>query len=149
MSLPGNNPARRGFTLLELMVVLVLLGLAASLVGPRFDGLLNFVRGADRVQMLADTLRAARNDAVRLGLPHTVEVDYLNAQLRTVAGGRTENLAWGDANTLLQPGLPDPALKTVRFLPSGSAQRSVHLPVGGEGDQTVHVVGPTGRVWVE
>ena len=65
---PSRKPGERGFTLLELLVVLVILGLLAALVGPRlFDQLdRSKVRTAEtQVHLLKSALDTMRLDIGR------------------------------------------------------------------------------------
>lgn len=71
---PRTRTPRRGFTLIEVMVALVLLGLMASVVGPE---LARFVAGgADRtVRDLLAAAELARDRAVTSGEPVTLAVE--------------------------------------------------------------------------
>lgn len=85
---------RRGVTLLELLVVVVLLGLGAALVAPALR-----VSGRPQLDPLQEALQAARRDAVRRG--ETVQVrrddgqwDVTPAGLCLPAAGPAEPGAW-------------------------------------------------------
>jgi type II secretion system protein H len=65
----GKPSCRRGFTLIELILVLTLLAVAASLIAPRFSG---FVRGRaldSEARRLLSLTRAAQSRAISEGMP--------------------------------------------------------------------------------
>mgnify|MGYP000110819166 CR=1 FL=1 len=62
----------RGFTLLELMVALVVLGIAVSIAVPSFGGLIERQRIDSSLDVLLRGLRSARQDAVERNRPVTV-----------------------------------------------------------------------------
>ncbi|MBU0484149.1 MAG: prepilin-type N-terminal cleavage/methylation domain-containing protein [Proteobacteria bacterium] len=55
---------QNGFTLLEVMIVLLLIGLVTGLVVPRFGGTLSSMQARSAVKKIATILRYARNQAV-------------------------------------------------------------------------------------
>jgi len=71
----GSPWDRRGFTLIELILVLTLLAVAASLIAPRLSG---FVRGRaldSEARRLLSVTRAAQSRAVSEGMPMLLWVD--------------------------------------------------------------------------
>ena len=58
-----RTPAAAGFTLLELLVVMVLIGLMTALVAPRLAGTLSTTSARASVKRIAAALRYARNHA--------------------------------------------------------------------------------------
>ncbi|UAW99018.1 GspH/FimT family pseudopilin [Halopseudomonas nanhaiensis] len=62
----------RGFTLLELMVALVVLGIAVSIAVPSFGGLIDRQRIDSSLDVLLRGLRSARQEAVERNRPVTV-----------------------------------------------------------------------------
>jgi prepilin-type N-terminal cleavage/methylation domain-containing protein len=74
----GSTCARRGFTLAELVVVLVLLGIMLAVVTP---ALLTSGTERDAATMLAGTLESARTTAIRTASPVDVVVDPTAARI--------------------------------------------------------------------
>jgi general secretion pathway protein H len=71
-----QRPARaRGFTLMELLVVLVIASLAISLVGPAFQRLLPGLTLEAESRKLAGLLRHARSQAILSGAPVAISQD--------------------------------------------------------------------------
>ena len=64
-----------GFTLLEMIVVLVIIGLAVALVGPRTGNVTPQVQLRASVQRLSAELRIARSEALRTSMAQTVTID--------------------------------------------------------------------------
>lgn len=117
--------AERGFTLLELMVVMVLLGLMAGLAYPRLFG-----RGPSleqATQVLVKDLRRAREEALAEGRARVLDLEALAAGLP--AGFHLQG-----------EGMP------LVFLPNGAASGAL-LRLEGKGDaRLVEVDWLTGRI---
>lgn len=72
----------RGFTLMELLVVLVIAGLALSMVGPAFQRMLPGVGLEAETRTLAAMLRHARSQAILSGVPASISRDEASGGLR-------------------------------------------------------------------
>ncbi|SDS39935.1 GspH/FimT family pseudopilin [Pseudomonas oryzae] len=72
----------RGFTLMELLVVLVIAGLAVSLVGPAFQRMLPGVGLEAETRTLAAMLRHARSQAILSGAQVSISTDADTGGLR-------------------------------------------------------------------
>ncbi|HBD10927.1 MAG TPA: type II secretion system protein GspH, partial [Porticoccaceae bacterium] len=76
-SRPGLTMTNRsGFTLLELLVVLVVISLATALVAPAFNRGLDNFRGQQHMRELASTLRNLRREAIETGRVVALAADY-------------------------------------------------------------------------
>ena len=71
----GRHRGRVGFTLLELLVVLVLIGLLSAVAVPGLTAVLGGSRVDESVKELVRGLRAARQAAVLSGRPQRVTVN--------------------------------------------------------------------------
>src|SRR6266566_2807249 len=109
---------RRGFTLVEMLVVLVLLGLAAALVAPAF------VPPRARQTELVELIGATRDAAVRRGEVVALHVERSGAwQVEGVAAGRLATPLPAAPFTLIVSPLGSCAFD-VR---SGAAARAIRL----------------------
>lgn len=109
-----------GFTLLEMMIVVALLAIAAMLAAPAFGELLRDTRRAATINTLAHALHSARTAAATSG------------RAIRLCGTRDERscsgeFSWGPV-LLQRPagGGDDPALIRLVPLPAGSGAQSVH-----------------------
>lgn len=64
--------SRAGFTLVEIMVVVALIGVLAAVSGPQISGFFDNLRLKAGARAAADALRLARIEAIRTGTPHLV-----------------------------------------------------------------------------
>jgi prepilin-type N-terminal cleavage/methylation domain-containing protein len=64
--------SERGFTLVEIMIIVAMIGVLAALGGPALDGFFTGLRLKAAARDAADALRLARVEAIRTGTPHMV-----------------------------------------------------------------------------
>jgi len=67
-----RRSGRAGFTLIEVMIVVVLIGILATVASPIVSGFFLNIRAKAAARSVADALLLARTDAIRSGLPHIV-----------------------------------------------------------------------------
>ncbi|MBN1832527.1 MAG: prepilin-type N-terminal cleavage/methylation domain-containing protein [Deltaproteobacteria bacterium] len=81
------NPRNRisGFTLIELMIVLVLLSVATALVVPRLAGSLDRMNAESTARRIASALRFARSRAVTEKIPYLAVFDMDTNMLSVMA----------------------------------------------------------------
>lgn len=84
----------KGLTLLELIAAMALLALAALMVVPRLEPVLDRIRLQSDAREMAAVLRTVRQDAIITGKPATV-CFYPFASLYRISGGETLRLRPG------------------------------------------------------
>src|SRR5258708_38250116 len=77
----GSSERRAGYTLIELMVVLLIIGAALSLALPRLDSFLPQLRLKQTAREVVLALREAQRQAIQGGLPTTVELALAHRRL--------------------------------------------------------------------
>src|SRR5262249_44429572 len=78
----GSREPGAGYTLIELMVVLLILGAATSLALPRLESFLPQIKFRQTAREVVLALREAQRQAIRSGLQTTVELDLGHRLLR-------------------------------------------------------------------
>ena len=145
----SKRPRSAGFTLLELLIVLAVVALAAALVVPNVPGFL----GNNRVIAAADTMlafiREARARAIVRGTTVDLEVDPTTGAYRFA--DRAETIDRGiaiDLTASLPAGRAKGSLGIVRFYPDGAASGGVIRLAGSGRARTLTVDALTGRIRV-
>lgn len=135
----------RGFTLLELIVTLLVVAVAAGLVAPAIGRSTEAVRARAEVAGFSATLRRARELAITTRQQHTVVVDPVS-RLQTVMTGEDE-VQWThalSARLTIEAATPDGL--TVRFEPQGTSSGGEFRVTSGAVTYRVTVDAVTGRV---
>ncbi|HEU5320012.1 MAG TPA: GspH/FimT family pseudopilin [Methylomirabilota bacterium] len=150
-ALAAGAPARRaaGFTLLELLVTLAIVAVAAALVLPAIGRTTDTVRARAEVAGFSAVLRHARERAITSHTPHEVVIDLTAHRMAvtTAAPGAEPEVTRTRALSpvLRVEATPPPAL-TVRFEPQGSSSGGDFRLVSGAIAYRVTVDPLTGRV---
>lgn len=138
--LSGAPRRRRAFTLVEVLLVLALLALLATLLIPGLNSMLAAMNDRGPEQQLSEALLAAREEALESGRTVELRYDSEKRQLVWGAAGRSDTLAVGTsveflpvetgALVLLGGELTEtaPAVARVRFFADGTCD-SVRLRV--------------------
>ncbi len=114
---------RRGFTLVEMLVVLVVIGLLVSLTPMAFDRLLPGRRLEAAAHELADTLRTARSLAIRDDRSRFVVID-VGARTARIDGSRSSQQLPDAVSVNLVVATTEqssPDAGRIRFYPDGTS----------------------------
>jgi prepilin-type N-terminal cleavage/methylation domain-containing protein len=143
----GDRASARGFTLIELVVTLFVLGVAAAVVAPAMGRSVDAIRGRAEVSGMAAYLRAAREQAITSGVPLEVRlVSETRTLLILVAGSDAVRSSRG-FTTLLAIEPDPPTATTVTFQPEGLSTGGVfRILAPGRRHYVVVVDALTGRV---
>lgn len=139
--------SRAGFTLIELVVTLFVLGLATAVVAPALGRSVDTIRGRAEVSGMAAYLRAAREQSITSGIPLEVRlVPETRTLLILVAGSDSVRSSRG-FTTLLAIEPSPPTATTVTFQPQGlSTGGAFRILAPGNRHYLVVVDALTGRV---
>jgi prepilin-type N-terminal cleavage/methylation domain-containing protein len=143
----GGRAAARGFTLIELIVTLFVLAVAAALVAPAMGRSVDAIRGRAEVSGMAAYLRAAREQSITSGVPLEVRlVPETRTLLVLVAGSDAVRSSRGF--TALLAIEPEPPTATgVTFQPQGLSTGGIfRILAPGQRRYVVVVDALTGRV---
>ncbi len=146
---PGSR-RKRGFTLLELLVVLLIVSLLIALVPPLFSGAVPGTKLKAAVRDLAVTLRLARNQSIT----HDVETRvYLNLESPAYAIGNEapRSLPAGiELKVATAPGQSEAKTSrhVVRFFSDGSSSGTLITLSRGKRSYDLHVGWLSGRVTI-
>ena len=142
-----DHLVRRGFTLIELAVTLLVLALAAGLVAPAIGRGLDNLRTRAEISGFAGFMRAAREQAVTRGEPQEVRLDPESRTLEIWADGSGAPRSTRTFAYLLRIDPDPPTAKTVRFQPQGLSSGATFRIVAPGNRRYVVTVNPiTGRV---
>ena len=133
---PALRPAPSGFTLIEVVVVMLVVGLAAAVVVPGVGRGVDAYRARAEVSGFTAFLRYAREQAVTRRVPHEVRVDP-EARVVVLAGAGSERpRATRRIGQGIRVDATPPSTFTIKFLPEGRSS-------GG----AFRIEGPGGRVY--
>jgi general secretion pathway protein H len=143
--------ATGGFTLLEILVVLIIATLLFTLIPPLFSGALPGVKLKGAARDLVVVLRATRSQAIITNTEQTLHHDMETRAYR-VGSGKPATLPDG-ITISIQPhasasGL-DTTHQTVSFFPDGSSSGGQLLLQGGSRSYKLDVDWLTGKIRIE
>ncbi|WP_432471308.1 GspH/FimT family pseudopilin [Amphritea sp. HPY] len=151
----GNNDSQRGYTLLELLVVLVIAALLLGVVAPRLFAVMPGVELKTSTQELAAMLRHARSLAIAGGRVITVEYDDELPALRI--SGQSKNYRWPKSVQLSldnevdppQYGIAQDVAARISFYPDGSSNGGILSVAADSGEYQIAVHWLTGKVTID
>lgn len=149
MSPRRNRPSASstaGYTLAELIVVLVILGLATALIGPRVLGPSSARDLRTATETFTDMASQARNQAILSGQDTRLLVDVEAKSIRIVPSGAMRKLPDSVALTVTAAESEQVGLVAgVRFFPDGSSTgASIEVEVDGRPLREVRIEWVTG-----
>lgn len=150
MWVAGNSFMQRGFTLLELMVVLVLASLLLGVVTPRLYAVFPGVELKTSAQQLAAILRQARSHSITRD--EVVSVVYKEDSSIIELSSRSQPYRWPEAVQLELEHVRDPILTehsdypTQNFYPSGHADGRTWRVYSDAGEYRIDTHWLTGKV---
>lgn len=141
----------RGFTLLELLVVLLIASLAVSLVGPGFQRLMPGLQLEAQARELVALLRHARSQAILSGKRVVISQDAASGGLRLSYSERLlvppEGLTLSLESSADAAGADVPGGAQILFLPQGdSSGGMIGLKTKDGREELIKVDGLSGRV---
>jgi general secretion pathway protein H len=137
-----------GFTLLEILIVLVIMGLVAALTLPTFGSGVSTTALKSAARELAAGLRLARGQAITQRAEATLELDVATRTFRVPPDPRVHALPAGIDLKLFtaQRDLVNDQVGSVRFYPDGGSNGGRITLAAGERKFDVDVDWLTGRI---
>ena len=140
MSKTGDRRDERGFTLLELLVVMAIVGLVVGVVATQFTGIDSTAQATASARDIAAGLRSARSEAIATNRDVVFTIDVENRRYSTPSGKAvvlpdTLNLALYTASSELA----DSETGGIRFFTDGSSTGG-HIRITVEAETTVTTV---------
>jgi general secretion pathway protein H len=129
----------RGFTLLEIMVVMIIAGLMVALVPPLFSGAVSGTRLKGSARDLAVALRETRSQAIIRNSEQLVHLDLESPRYR-IGNAKPRALPADvvmDVETITGERVDQMSQHVVRFYPDGSSSGELITLIGG--NQAYHL----------
>lgn len=143
------SPSReRGFTLLEMLIVLALMGLIAALVLPRMGSGVSTGELKSAARQLASGLRFARDTAVSRRVETALEIDVDKRSFRVPLSSEPHRLppAIDLKVYTAQQDIVNEQVGAIRFFPDGGSNGGKITVASGERKYEVSIDWLTGRV---
>jgi type II secretion system protein H len=88
-----NRGGKRGFTLIELMVVIVLISILTAMIVPEMRGTFQDALLRSTARKLVDVLTLANSSAITTSRPHVVQLDIRGSRYRIEKGSKESEQA--------------------------------------------------------
>lgn len=129
---------RAGFTLIEMVFVVMVMAIAIAVVGPMIDGGINSREVRRAARQIASTMHHLRGQAVETGHPTAMRIDQHENTIETVGGGRWAALTERAAIESVKGAIPaGDEVWDIRFFPNGSTTGAEVVVVSSQ-DHTQH-----------
>jgi prepilin-type N-terminal cleavage/methylation domain-containing protein len=151
----------RGFTIIELMVTVVIIGVVSAVAAPRFSKEVDRIKFRAQTKEFVSQLRSARSLAITEKIPHGVYFDHDNLVItifEDISNPSDHTFDAGSDPVVSSDSLPPPfvylyatfANSAVVFQPNGSASESgaIYLLTSGDNNvnfSQVNVLASTGK----
>lgn len=144
----GTGRAGSGFTLLELLIVLMIMGLITALTIPVFGGGVSTTELKSAAREVAAGLRLARGQAIAQKAQAALELDVTGRAFRVLPDPRMHTLPAGIDIKLFtaQSDLVNDRIGAIRFYPDGGSNGGRVTLAAGERKYDIDVDWLTGRV---
>ena len=145
-----NLKTASGFTLLEIMVVMVIAGLMIALVPPLFSSAVSGTKLKGSARDLAIVLRETRSKAIIHNSEQQVHLDLETPRYR-IGSGKIQPLpdkVGIDIETITGEKLEPNAKHTLRFFPDGSSSGELITFSGGNRAYQLHLNWLTGSITI-
>lgn len=111
-----------GFTLIELMITIAIMGVIASLAAPSMNEQIASMRQKDATTLLENTLRQARTDAMIYRVPITVTVNNTAKTITTTSTRKNAIDVVQNYNPKINVTTTSASAMTVTFTPTKTAR---------------------------
>jgi general secretion pathway protein H len=127
---------RAGFTLLELVLVLMIMAVAMAIISPALEGGFDSREVRRAARQLASTMHHLRGEAVATGKPTALRIDQHENAIETVGGGRWAALTDRAVIESVAGAIPaGEDVWDIRFFPNGS-NTGGEVVLANSGDRT-------------
>ena len=131
-------PPRAGFTLIEMVVVLIIIGVGMALVVPMVEGGFEAREVRWAARQIASTMHFCRGEAVALGQPQELIIDANENSLHTTEWGRWARLTDRAVIDGVQGGnVVGDGMVQIVFYPNGSTT-GADVVIAGRRDRREH-----------
>jgi general secretion pathway protein H len=146
----GEQEFVRGFTLLELVVVLIVMALVAVVAAPPLMGRIGSVQARTAARDVATALRQTRSDAIGANVDLAFAVD-IDAHTYAIEGRAPHRLPPDLAISLFTAEAErlGPTAGAIRFFPDGSSTGGEITLAGPAGTAVVRVEWLTGQIRID